>query len=65
MLFGPIVGIIGLLASILNLGSVERGNRNYNLVGLLHILFSLMWVGGAVGFIVGLIMFLIDCAKHS
>ena len=65
MLYGGFAALLGIVAALINVTSVARGNVNFGLVGIFHVLFGLVYVGGAITFLIGLAMFLIDYAKHG
>jgi hypothetical protein len=65
MIEGGVIFLVFVLFDVINLNSVAKGNANYSVVGFFHVVFTIFASIGGVGFILGLLMFLIDYAKHA
>jgi hypothetical protein len=67
MLYGGITALVGILAAIINMVSgvtgVTSGNRSMGSVLAFHLVAGLLYLGGGLSFVIGLVMFLIHHAK--
>lgn len=63
--FGILFALLGIIGAVLNIATFASGRYRFGATAVIHLLCGLLYVGGGLSLLAGLVMFFIQYAKHA